>query len=125
MGAAKTNPRVLVVDDDADACNILSHVLTHLGYSPVCVQDSIEALQRMLREDYDVVLLDLVMPGLSGFDLLRAVRTGAARPAPVIAVSSYTEFRHKATDFGFHAFVEKPVELAKLRPVLAGLRASA
>lgn len=113
--------RVLVVDDDADACHIMSHVLKHLGHTPVCVQDSVEALPRLLGEHFDVVLLDLVMPGLSGFDLLRAAKCGPARPAAVIAVSAFNEFRHKAAEVGFHAFLEKPVELTKLRPLLDGL----
>jgi two-component system, sensor histidine kinase len=117
--------RVLVVDDDADACDILSHVLKHLGHEAECVQDSVQALPRLLREPFDVVLLDLVMPGLSGFDLLRATQVGVGNPAAVIAVSSYSEFRHKAAEAGFHAFVEKPVELSKLRPVLAALLPSA
>lgn len=113
--------RVLVVDDDADACHILLHVLEHLGHAPVCIQDSVAALPHLLREQFDVVLLDLVMPGLSGFDLLRAARSNAKRPAAVIAVSAYNEFRHKAAEVGFHAFVEKPVEVTKLRPLLDGL----
>lgn len=113
--------RVLVVDDDADACHIMSHVLTHLGHEPVCIQDSVEALPRLLGEHFDVVLLDLVMPGLSGFDLLRAATSGAAPPAAVIAVSAFHEFRHKAAEVGFHAFVEKPVEVTKLRPLLEGI----
>jgi CheY-like chemotaxis protein len=117
--------RVIVVDDDADACDILSHVLNHLGYSPVCVQDPVEALPRLLREHFDLILLDLVMPGLSGFDLLRAAKVGHGRPAAVIAVSSYHEFRHMAAEVGFDAFVDKPVELSKLRPLLQGLMPSA
>jgi CheY-like chemotaxis protein len=100
----------------------MSHVLTHLGHAPVCVQDSVEALPRLLREHFDVVLLDLVMPGLSGFDLLRAAKVSPRRPSAVIAVSSYNEFRHKAAEVGFHAFVDKPVELAKLRPLLEKVR---
>lgn len=124
MSAEQAPLRILVVDDDSDACNILTHVLEHLGHSPECVQDSVQALPRLLRESFDVVLLDLVMPGLSGFDLLRATQMGERRPAAVIAVSSYKEFRHKAADAGFHAFVEKPVEIAKLRPVLQGLAPS-
>lgn len=113
--------RVLVVDDDADACEILSQVLKHLGHEPECLQDSTEALPRILREQFDVLLVDLVMPGLSGFDLLRASKAGTGRPKAVIAVSSYNEFRHKAREAGFHAFVDKPVELTKLRPLLEGL----
>jgi two-component system response regulator CpxR len=113
--------RILVVDDDEDACDILTQVLKHLGHIPDCVQDSVEGLQRVLSGRYDVLLLDLVMPGLSGFDLLRAARTRTDRPTSVIAVSSFSEFRHKAAEVGFNAFIEKPVELSKLRPLLASL----
>lgn len=117
-----TQLRVLVVDDDADACEILSQVLKHLGHVPECLLDPTEALPRIQRGRFDVVLTDLVMPGLSGFDLLRAARAGSGSPKAVIAVSSYNEFRHKACDAGFHAFVDKPVELTKLRPLLEALR---
>ena len=126
LRAGNTTFRILVVDDDPDACEILTHVLTHLGYSAVCIiQDSVEALRRMQREHFDLMLVDLVMPGLSGFDLLRAARSASPRPTAVIAVSSYNEFRHKATDMGFDSFVAKPVELAKLRPLLERMLPSA
>ena len=125
LRADNTTLRILVVDDDPDACDILTHVLEHLGYSADCSQDSVEALRRLQREYFDVVLLDLVMPGLSGFDLLRAARSTPSRPRAVIAVSSYNEFRHKATDMGFDSFVAKPVELSKIRPLLEGLQPTA
>lgn len=124
LTADKTTLRIMVVDDDPDACDILTHVLAHLGYSAVCIQDSVEALRHLQQEHFDLLLLDLVMPGLSGFDLLRAARAASSRAA-VIAVSSYNEFRHKAMDMGFDSFVAKPVELAKLRPLLEGLQPTA
>lgn len=120
MHAESIQPRVLVVDDDPATCDILSQLLSYLGYSPLCLTDSTEALSHLLRPHYHAALLDLVMPGLSGFDLLRAVKAGSGGAhAPVIAVSAHTDLRHKAREHGFHAFIEKPVELAKLRPVLS------
>jgi CheY-like chemotaxis protein len=124
LEAEQEPPRVLVVDDDPDACEILSHALKHLGYVPVCEQDSTCALPRLLGERFDVVLMDLVMPGLSGFDLLRMTRSRGSG-APIVAVSSYSEFRHRAGQVGFDAFIEKPIELSKLRPLLDGLMPSA
>ena len=118
---AKIRPRVLVVDDDEDACAILSHVLAHLGYAVICISDSSVVLRHIDGESFDAMLIDLVMPGLSGFDLLRAVMSAGAHSCPVIAVSSHGELRHKAREVGFHAFVEKPVEVRKLQPVLSAL----
>lgn len=115
---------MLVVDDDPDACEILAHALKHLGYMPECEQDPLAALPRLLREHFDVVIMDLVMPVVSGFDLLRMVQS-KTRLEPVIAVSSHNEFRYKATQHGFHAFIAKPVEISKLRPLLEGLMPSA
>jgi CheY-like chemotaxis protein len=124
LEAEQGPPRVLVVDDDPDACEILSHALRHLGYVPVCEQDSTSALPRLLGERFHVVLMDLVMPGLSGFDLLRMTRSRGSA-APIVAVSSFSEFRHRAAQVGFDAFIEKPIELSKLRPLLDGLMSSA
>ena len=121
LEAERERPRVLVVDDDADACEILSHVLAHLGYSVTCVSDSTLVLPHIEGERFDAMLIDLVMPGLSGFDLLRALVSLGTHRCPVIAVSSHGELRHKAREIGFHAFVEKPVEVRKLKPVLSTL----
>lgn len=121
LDAVERRPRVLVVDDDEDACDILSHVLTHLGYSVLCVSDSTDVLPHLRRESFDALLVDLVMPGFSGFDLLRATQSAGIHRGPLIAVSSHGEFRHKAREMGFHAFLEKPVEVKTLRPVLSEL----
>lgn len=120
LEAESSQPRVLVVDDDPDTCDILSQLLTYLGYVPVVVSDSTEALPQMLRHRFDLVLLDLVMPGLSGFDVLRAWRSASDdQMMPVVAVSGHNDLRHQAREHGFHAFIEKPVELSKLKPVLS------
>lgn len=117
--------RILVVDDDADACEILRQVLEHLGHDTECLEDSVDAMPRILREQFDVLLVDLVMPGLSGFDLLRAAGAADVPPRAVFAVSSYSEFRHKARDAGFDGFIDKPIEIGKLRPLLEQLLPSA
>lgn len=121
MHAEQGRLRVLVVDDDEDACDILSQVLTHLGYSAICMSDSTVVLRHIERERIDAMLIDLVMPGFSGFDLLSAVLSEGVHRCPVIAVSSHSEFRYKAREMGFSAFIEKPVEVKKLRPVLSEL----
>ena len=117
---------VLVVDDDPTQRRLIQAVLERDGFAVAHAQNGDEAIQHLSAGAVvDVVLLDLVMPGLSGFDLLRAARSAASRPRAVIAVSSYNEFRHKAMDMGFDSFVAKPVELAKLRPLLEGLQPTA
>lgn len=121
LDADRERPRILVVDDDEDACDILSHALAHLGYSVLCVSDSTAVLPHIHGQRFDAMLIDLVMPGLSGFDLLRAVLSGGGHRCPIIAVSSHGELRYKAREIGFHAFVEKPIEVKKLKPVLSQL----
>ena len=76
-------PKVLVVDDDRQFRAAVAEALTDLGYAPSQVPGAQEALHELEAERYDVVLLDLRMPGLSGHDLLRRLERGI----PVVAMS--------------------------------------
>jgi len=67
--ASPHEPRVLVVDDEPDTCNNLSDILTDLGYRVDCAYDGPAALELVHKGPYDVVLLDLRMPGMDGLTL--------------------------------------------------------
>jgi CheY-like chemotaxis protein len=122
MGESEPGTRILIVDDDGDACEIASQILRYLGYATECCTDPTEAVRLATRERFGAAIVDLVMPGLSGFDLLTALRATAWNEStPVIALSSFPDYRHRARDAGFAVFIDKPIELAKLRPVMERL----
>ena len=76
--------RILVVDDTAAFLKIAEHLLTNAGFHVITAQDGADALKKISEEHPDAVLLDLFMPKMSGFEVLRAIRTN----------SHYKNFRH-------------------------------
>lgn len=84
--------RVLVVDDSATIRRIVSLILGEAGYSVVTAPDGAEALDRVQRERFDLVLVDFVMPRLNGFQFAQAVRSLAAlRDLPIVLMSARAE----------------------------------
>ena len=66
--------RLLVVEDEANIVEALSYVLQRAGFQVETVSDGDEALERLKRESYAAVVLDIMIPGMNGFEILRAVR---------------------------------------------------
>jgi CheY-like chemotaxis protein len=122
MRKANGSQLILVVDEDVDACDIMSHALSFLGYQPLCVTNPADALRLSAQRAYAAAFVELVMPGLTGFDLFHALRrTTVNSRTPAVAMSAFHEYRHRALQVGFSAFVNKPIEVVKLRPVLQQL----
>jgi diguanylate cyclase (GGDEF)-like protein/PAS domain S-box-containing protein len=108
------NPeRLLVVDDDAYNRDMLSRRLIRRGYDVACAADGREALSLIEQEHFDLVLLDNMMPGLSGLDLLRLLRaTYTETDLPVIMVTAQSESENivQALKAGANDYVVKPVD---------------
>jgi len=107
--------RVLVVDDDADDLALLRVELERFGHEVVALTSPIEALNRVVREDYDVLLTDLSMTELGGLELCE--RALEARPElPIIVVTGHGSLAAAvdAMRAGAYDFVAKPVEPAVL-----------
>jgi DNA-binding response OmpR family regulator len=120
-GAAR---RILVVEDNIDACETLAGFLGADGHTVRCVHDGQAGLAAALGEAWDVIICDIGLPGLDGFDLVRAVRAaaGGARPC-AIALSGYgqDEDRTRGLEAGFDHYLVKPVSAVSLRAVIAQL----
>jgi len=102
--------RVLVVDDDPVVGKSIDRTLSPRGYAVITASDGPEALDRLAREDYDVVYTDIKMPGMDGLEV--AARIKASRPwLPVVIVTGYgTDANEaKAKDIGVAGFLRKPL----------------
>ena len=102
--------KVLVVDDDPVVGASVGRVLGMKGYVVIEARNAVEALDKMRREDYDVVYTDIRMPGPNGLELARALKAG--RPwLPVVIITGYgTEDNEtKAREAGVNAFLRKPL----------------
>jgi DNA-binding response OmpR family regulator len=113
---------VLVVDDNRDAADTIASLVETCGYKAKAVYSGEEAVCETGTFLPDMVLLDLAMPGLDGFETVANIRR--KRPAVevvVIAVTAFDSEEHKrrAYDGGFDLYVTKPLSVNKLRDLLA------
>jgi DNA-binding NtrC family response regulator len=110
---------VLVVDDDDAVRNALRRVLEHRGYQVVVSSSGGEALSRLAAGGYDAMVSDVRMPGMSGLDLLRAVREHD-RDLPVILVTGSPDLASatEALERGAFEYLIKPVESDRLGQVI-------
>ena len=110
--------KVLMIDDEPLMTDLVEAHLEEAGYRNfVVTNDPLQALALIRREDPGVVLLDLMMPGLSGFDVLQAVREDKAlRYTPVIVLTAATnaEAKLRALQLGATDFLSKPVDASEL-----------
>lgn len=121
-----TSPTVLVVDDEADVCEVLAFWLRREGLRVLTASEAAEGLAVARAERPDIVLLDVMMPGISGFEMLERLRDDdLTREIPVImcTVLADPRYRERAAEHGVAGFIAKPFEadvvLTTVRDVLA------
>jgi signal transduction histidine kinase len=111
-----TTKRVLVVDDNVDAAVALSWLIGQRGYSVRVAHDGSEALQTARDFKPDILLLDLGLPGIDGYELARRLRADGFASARIIAISGYARESdvESARRAGFDHHFAKPVEFTQL-----------
>jgi excisionase family DNA binding protein len=109
QSSTEAEARILVIDDDETICSLFKDTLDDAGYKVTAVTDSYEGLELVKNEDYDLVFLDLKMPGLDGAELLGQIR--AVKPEmPVTVVTGYPEsdLMMRALNYGPLGVMKKP-----------------
>lgn len=111
----QTDESILVVDDEPLVCDLLVQFLRLRGYRAVGVKDGQEALRVVEEMPPDVILLDMVMPGLAGIDVLRALKAQEYLGGIIIMTGSHNEeLLEAAWDLGPQEILGKPVDLDRL-----------
>jgi chemosensory pili system protein ChpA (sensor histidine kinase/response regulator) len=108
---------VMVVDDSLTVRKITSRLLEREGYRVLAAKDGIDALEQLNHSLPDVMLVDIEMPRMDGFDLTRNIRSDPKTAAtPIIVISSRTADKHRnhAFELGVDGFIGKPYEEAEL-----------
>lgn len=109
--------RILVVDDEPRNVRLLSDLLSVRGYAVSNAASGVEALEKVARERPDLVLLDVMMPGMSGFEVCREIRQDPeTRLIPVVMVTALDgkEDRVKGIEAGADDFLSKPIDQLEL-----------
>jgi putative two-component system response regulator len=110
-------PVILVADDEEANRLFLTELLTLQGYSVVCAENGDQALEILHRQPVSVILLDVMMPGRTGFEVCRALKANAeTRLIPVVLVTGLTntEDRVQGIEAGADDFLSKPVQKSEL-----------
>jgi two-component system CheB/CheR fusion protein len=121
----KNRPRALVIDDAPDVTEMIAILLQYAGYEVVMVYSGAQALDAARAGQFDVLVSDIGMPGMNGYELAEAVRALPEYQAtPMIAVTGFTmyEDRDRALRCGFNAFLTKPINPRDLLTLVERLR---
>ncbi|WP_293779483.1 Hpt domain-containing protein [uncultured Oxalicibacterium sp.] len=116
-------PVIMVVDDSLTVRRVTQRLLTREGYQVVVAKDGVDALQQLQSVTPDVMLVDIEMPRMDGFDLTRNVRDDErTREIPIIMITSRTAAKHRnvAMSLGVNAYLGKPYQEDRLLELIAG-----
>ena len=120
--SSNSKRRILIVDDEPSIVNLLAETLRQEGYACSGCQSGKEAMRLMNTEQFDVILSDVHMPGMSGLECVKELReTGLQPPMKVMMVTTEADNSYicQALDYGADEFLMKPFTPESLREKLA------
>lgn len=114
--------KILLIDDDVELCQLVSEYLEGEGWSVTSVQDGRTGVDKALTGEWDLVILDVMLPGLSGFDVLRRIRDGGRLPVIMLTARGEDVDRIVGLELGADDYLPKPFNprelTARMRAVL-------
>ena len=104
-------PKILIVDDDVTITELMKALVKMEGHEPTTVNDSMQAMEIAKSFNPDLITLDLMMPGLTGFELCELMKNDpkfARVPIVIVSARDDTESKEKAMGVGATAYITKP-----------------
>ena len=121
--------KVLIIDDDEELCDLVSEYLTVEGFETECVNDGESGLERALSSEHDMAILDVMLPKMNGFDVLRALREKSKLPVIMLTARGDDTERIVGLEIGADDYLPKPFNprelAARLRAILRRASATA
>ena len=121
--------RVLLVDDDVELAELMGEYLTREGFTLDAETDGTHALDRAVSGDYQLTVLDVMLPGVSGFDLLRGIRATSQVPVLMLTARGDDVDRIVGLELGADDYLSKPFNprelVARIRAILRRTQAEA
>jgi two-component system, OmpR family, KDP operon response regulator KdpE len=114
--------RILVVDDEAQMRRVLRATLSAHGFDVVEAASGEEALRKLDTESYDVVLLDLSLPGLDGIVICRKIREVSQAPIIVVSIRDSEKDKTAAREAGANEYITKPFGFEELLSCITEVR---
>lgn len=114
--------RVLIVDDDRDTAEMLAAASVAFGHTAIKVHTGMQALEAIANQEPDIVLLDLMLPGMDGFETLQRLRSlpaGLHLPVIVVTAIQTEHLYERVAKAGGDACLRKPIDMQALADLLA------
>jgi two-component system response regulator CpxR len=117
--------RILLIDDDAELCTLLVEFLSRQGFSVECEHEGTRGLDRALHGGFELVILDVMLPGLDGFEILRRLRPQSRVPVLMLTARGEDLDRITGLEMGADDYLAKPFNprelVARMRAILRRL----
>lgn len=110
----KKEIQILVVEDDNDINQLLSNIIKKCGYLPQSAFSGTEALIYLERKEWDMILLDLMLPGITGDELIQKIRETSSVPILVISAKSEQQSKISSLRNGADDFISKPFDIEEV-----------
>jgi DNA-binding response OmpR family regulator len=114
--------RILIVDDDVELCNLISQFLEPEGFVIEAEHDGARAVERALTEPHDLIVLDVMLPGMNGFEVLRRIRAQSGMPILMLTARGEDVDRIIGLEIGADDYLPKPFNprelVARIRAIL-------
>src|SRR5687767_15685771 len=106
--------KILITDDEPAIRETLSQILADEGHRTVLCESGEECIAQIARDEFDLLILDLWLPGIDGLSVLERIRGAAPPPIVVISGHGSVDAAVKATRLGAYDFLEKPLSLERV-----------
>jgi len=107
--------RILIVDDDPDVLKLVSFRLNQAGYETVTASNGTEGLQKIASAKPDLIVLDVIMPGMDGYTFMKEVKSsGTSRGIPIIMLTAKDKLKEIFEMEGVKEYIVKPFETGEL-----------
>ena len=113
--------KILIIDDEPSIRTTLASILEDEGHRTISCESGEEGVAQFARDEFDLILLDLWLPGIDGLGVLERLRNAGAPPIIMISGHGSVDAAVKATRLGAYDFLEKPLSLDHLRATLEAL----
>src|SRR6202023_3298525 len=100
--------RLLIIDDDVELCGLLKEFLQREGFAVECTHDGQTGLEQAQQGGYDLIILDVMLPGLDGFEILKRLRTGSRVPVLMLTARGEDVDRIVGLELGADDYLPKP-----------------
>jgi len=106
--------RLLVIDDDAELCQLVTRFLSREGFAIRWALDGAAGIEQALAEEYSLIMLDVMMPDTDGFEVLRRIREQSRTPVLMLTARGDTRDRVRGLELGADDYLPKPFDPAEL-----------